>query len=103
MSQTAKTAPFTPDITSTKGAGLTREVVQFVIDAKYEDIPAQVIALGKKSILDGLGLALAGSVQQTGLITQKYLHDLGITSGSTTLIGTRDKIPARFAAFANGI
>ena len=27
-----------------------------------EDIPSDVIALGKKSILDGLGLALAGFV-----------------------------------------
>jgi len=34
---------------------------EFVWQTKYEDIPGEVIELGKKSILDGLGLALAGS------------------------------------------
>src|SRR5579885_2533912 len=103
MSQATKTAPFTPDITSTRGAGLTREVAQFVSDTAYDSIPAAVIELGKKSMLDGLGLALAGSVQQTGRITQKYLEDLGVASGAATVVGTGMKAHPRFAAFANGV
>ncbi|MBI2817585.1 MAG: MmgE/PrpD family protein [Acidobacteria bacterium] len=95
--------PFTPDITSTRGAGLTREVAQFVIDSKYEAIPENVITLGKKSILDGIGLALAGSVADSGVLVQKYLRSQGLASGSATVIGTDLKVPERFAAFANGV
>jgi hypothetical protein len=49
--------------------GLTHYVGQFVLAAKYEDIPQGVIELGKKSILDGLGLALAGSRAESGTIS----------------------------------
>src|SRR5215467_1806978 len=46
--------------------GLTNYVGKFVVETKYEDVPAEVIELGKKSILDGLGLVLAGSLAQSG-------------------------------------
>ncbi len=50
--------------------GLTKYVAQFVLDTKYDDIPPEVIALGKKSILDGFGLALAGSLAESGPISR---------------------------------
>ena len=43
-----------------KAPALTTSVAQFIVDTKYADIPQGVIDLGKKSILDGFGLALAG-------------------------------------------
>src|SRR6266705_6580247 len=64
-----------------KSPGLTDYVGRFVTTTKYEDIPSQVIELGKKSILDGLGLALAGSRAQTGTICRQYLEDLSICGG----------------------
>ena len=104
MSQsTNKTSPFTPDITSTRGEGLTREVANFVLNTSYEAIPENVIELGKKSMLDGLGLALAGSVAETGHIVEKYLDELGLRPGPATAMGTGLKLPIRFAAFANGV
>ena len=54
---------FTPDIHSTKGEGLTRYVAGFVLNTGYDAIPDSVMGLGKKSLLDGLGLAIAGSVR----------------------------------------
>jgi len=42
-----------------KAPGLTKSVAEFIVNTKYEDIPADVVDLGKKSILDGFGLALA--------------------------------------------
>src|SRR6266403_2003234 len=57
--------------------GLTDYVAKFISTTKYEDIPAEVVELGKKSILDGLGLALAGSKAATGTICRKYLQTLG--------------------------
>src|ERR1700716_218676 len=60
-----------------KTPGLTDYIGRFVATTKYEDIPPEVIELGKKSILDGLGLALAGSRAQTGTICRQYLESLG--------------------------
>ena len=96
-------APFTPDLSSTKGEGLTRYVAEFVLETAYEAIPEAVLTLGKKSMLDGLGLALAGSIAETGRLVQAYLKSLGVQAGAATVIGTELKAPERFAAFANGV
>lgn len=86
-----------------KVEGLTREVARFIVNTTYRDIPEDVIDLGKKSILDGLGLALSGSVAETGNLSRAYVKSLGLARGGCTIIGSALKVPARFAAFANGI
>ena len=83
--------------------GLTKYVCEFVLSTKYEHIPPDVIALGKKSMLDGFGLALAGSASVIAPIVHKYLASLGFSQGKATVIGTQLKAPPRFAAFANGV
>ena len=83
--------------------GLTEYVGQFVTTTKYEDIPADIIELGKKSILDGLGLALAGSKAESGPLCLQYVENLGICNGTATLIGSPRKTAPRFAAFVNGV
>src|SRR3954465_6817777 len=83
---------------------LTAYVADFITRTRTKDIPADVMHLGKRSILDGIGLALAGSVAESGHIVRKHLRSLGCTTrGGCTIIGTNLKMPARFAAFANGI
>jgi 2-methylcitrate dehydratase PrpD len=66
-------------------------------------IPGEAIELGRKSILDGLGLAFCGSVATSGDITRRYLTSLGLVHGKATVIASTLKAPARFAAFANGV
>src|SRR5579885_3794421 len=83
--------------------GLTRQVAEFIVRTGYTDLPQEVIDLGKKSILDGLGLALSGSVAETGGLTREYLQSLGLGRSNATVIGSPIKAPVRFAAFANGI
>jgi 2-methylcitrate dehydratase PrpD len=83
--------------------GLTDYVAKFVSRAKYEDIPGDVVELGKKSILDGLGLALAGSNAQTGTLCRQYLEKIGVCDGISTIIGSAQKTSPRFAAFVNGV
>ena len=82
----------------------TEYVGTFIADTRFADIPAAVLELARKSILDGLGLALSGSVAETGDIVRKYLETTGvsITKGAT-VIGSSLKAPVRFAAFANGV
>jgi len=86
-----------------KAPGLTEYVGKFVASTKYEDIPQDVIELGKKSILDGLGLALAGSRAQSGAICREYVEHLGICDGKASIIGSSKKTSPRFAAFVNGV
>ncbi|HEV2268062.1 MAG TPA: MmgE/PrpD family protein [Steroidobacteraceae bacterium] len=84
------------------GKGLTAYVAEFVTRTPYEAIPAQVIELGKKSILDGLGLALAGQRAESGPIMLRYLDGLGC-KGSSTIIGTGRTAAPQFAALINSV
>lgn len=99
---TKGTAPVSGD-EFPQAQGLTNYLGRFVVDTKYEDIPAAVIELGKKSILDGLGLALAGSRAGSGSICLQYLGHLNVCGGKATVIGSGLRTSPRFAAWANGV
>ncbi|HEY2083242.1 MAG TPA: MmgE/PrpD family protein, partial [Verrucomicrobiae bacterium] len=86
-----------------KAPGLTKSVAEFIINTKYEDIPQDVIDLGKKSILDGFGLALAGSQSVMGPIARKYAATFGPTEMRASVIGTGMKAHPRLASFVNGV
>ena len=93
---------YTPQLDPESGKNLTREVTEFILSTRFEDIPSEVVRLAKKSILDGFGLALAGSVAESGKITQNYLGKIA-GPGDAVVIGTSLRATSRFAAFANGI
>jgi 2-methylcitrate dehydratase PrpD len=82
--------------------GLTKYVSEFIVNTKYKDIPEDVLALGRKSILDGFGLALAGSVSPMGPLIRQYVEKFSVPASKASIIGTSMKVPARFAAMANG-
>ncbi len=82
---------------------LTESVAQFVVNTKYSDISPEALELGKKSILDGLGLALSGSRAETAGLIQEYVRSFGFQPAGATVLGSGTKLPARFAAFANGV
>lgn len=82
--------------------GLTAYVCDFITRTRYEDLPEEVLALGAKSILDGLGLALAGSRSTLAPLLERYLTTLCPSPGRSSILGTAQKVPPRFAAFANG-
>ncbi|HEX7889264.1 MAG TPA: MmgE/PrpD family protein [Ramlibacter sp.] len=82
---------------------LTHYVADFVCNTRLQDLPQDVVALGKKSILDGLGLALSGGASHCGQLVRQHLGDLHLGAGPATVIGTNLKIAPRFAAFANGV
>ena len=85
------------------GDGLTREVADFVVGTKLSDLPSVVIENGKKSILDGLGLALSGSVARSGELVRKHLEAQNLGRGPATVIGSGMRVAPRFAGFANGV
>ena len=90
----------------TSAAPATAYAADFILNTRYADIPAEVIELARKSILDGLGLALSGSVAESGGIVRRYLTTTGLVAtgpNAATVIGSPLKAPVRFAAFANGV
>jgi len=86
-----------------KAPGLTKSVAEFIVATKYEDIPPEVIELGKKSMLDGFGLSLAGSASVMGPIARQYVQSLGSSDQRASIIGTGMKAHPRFASFVNGV
>src|SRR2546425_8219436 len=83
---------------------LTAHVAEFVVNLKFADIPAEPLELGKKSILDGLGLALSGSKAETWGLIQEYLKSfVSPPRSGAAVLGSAVRLPARFAAFANGV
>src|SRR6266480_533259 len=83
---------------------LSAYAADFIVTTTARDIPADVAHLGKRSVLDGLGLALAGAASAGARITRRYLGSLGISADrGSTVIGSPMRLPARFAAFANGL
>jgi len=83
--------------------GLSRYVAGFIFVTRAADLPADVVGHGKKSILDGLGLALSGAVAKSGELVRKHLAELGLGPGPATVIGSPLRVAPRFAAFANGV
>ena len=89
-----------------RAPGLTQYVSEFIVNTRYEQVPKDVLALGKKSMLDGFGLALAGSASVVAPLVRAYVQSLGAsgaTASQASIIGTGMKAHPRFAAFANGV
>ena len=96
-----KNEPSTP-VSFPQVQKLTEYVAQFVVRTRHTDVPADVVELSKKSILDGLGLSLSGSKGETAPLVEQYLRSFTSTE-VVSVMGTSAKVPPRFAAFANGV
>jgi 2-methylcitrate dehydratase PrpD len=82
--------------------GLTREVANYVSKVSYKDIPPEVTRLARGFILDGLGVALAGSIDECSRIVQNHIKQMGGREDCAVL-GTALSAPAAKAALANGV
>ena len=54
---------------------LTRYVAEFAVGTRYEHIPEEVVRLGKKSMLEALGVGLSGAISAPGRAMQDYIKD----------------------------
>jgi 2-methylcitrate dehydratase PrpD len=82
--------------------GLTQEVASFVARTRYRDIPEDVVQLARGFILDGLGVALAGSTDACSRIVQAHIRRAS-GRGESSILGTPLAAPAPQAALANGV
>jgi len=82
--------------------GITQEIARYVAGTRYRDIPGDVIQLARGFILDGLGVALAGSTDECARIVQRQIRQTG-GSAECSVLGTSVLAPAAKAALANGV
>lgn len=83
-------------------APLTARIAQFASATRYEDIPPEVIRLSKQAVLDCFAVAFAGSVAAGSAILRRHIASLGFAGGTATVYGSGMRVPAQFAALANG-
>jgi 2-methylcitrate dehydratase PrpD len=81
---------------------ITKEACEFVFELRYEVLPAEALKIGKRCILDGLGLILAGSSQECTNIVRRHSQAIGQAKESTIFGKQPVKAPAALAALVNG-
>jgi 2-methylcitrate dehydratase PrpD len=83
--------------------GLTADVSRFVATMRLDAVPPEVVLKAKRSILDGLGLAVAGARTPGVHIAAAEIASYAAQAGTSTVLGPGTRLPARFAAFLNGM
>ena len=79
----------------------TQRIAQFIVHTKLDEIPAGAREIGKRAILDLLGVALAGSRDPLAKIMADFVRDVG-GRPLASVWGQKFKTSAPLAALANG-
>jgi len=82
---------------------ITAAVSRFVVDTKLADIPTDAVGAALRSILDGLGLAVAGRASLVGQLAAAEVDSYGCSVTDSSVLGSSVRLPSRFAAFLNGL
>ena len=79
----------------------TEKLAKFVVETSYESLPAEAIRSAKQAIVDCLGCALAGSVDEGSKILGEYVKEMG-GKPEAGVIGGEFKATVPDAAWVNG-
>jgi 2-methylcitrate dehydratase PrpD len=80
---------------------ITLTLAQYAVATNVDSIPAEVKARAKHVILDEMASAHFGRRSMAGDLTTRYVQSLGGPQESH-ILGTRLRVPAQYAAMANG-
>ena len=83
--------------------GLTAKVSRFVSGTPLDAVLPEAVLRAKHSILDGFGLAVAGARTEGVAIATAEVASYDCQAGTSTVLGRGTILPARFAAFLNGM
>jgi 2-methylcitrate dehydratase PrpD len=81
---------------------LTSRLAQFASSTRFDDIPADVVQLSKNAVLDCVAVAFAGCVAEGSVLLRRHLAQFGFPRPNASVIGSDMRLPAQFAALANG-
>src|SRR5262245_51349320 len=72
----------------TETTPLTRKLARFVVSTKYDAIPPKALATAKTAIMDCLGVAVAGSREESAVIAGRLVREERAKE-ETTIYGQR--------------
>jgi 2-methylcitrate dehydratase len=81
---------------------ITYTMARFTHDLKYEDLPAEVIDLVKRYVLDSVGCAFGGSRTEDVEIMINFFNDMG-GKNESTVFHSRQKLPMINACLVNSL
>ncbi len=84
------------------GKGVTRTLARYIVNARYEDLPANVRKEGTRTLLNWIGVAVGGSHHET---VDRAVAALTPFSGPAQahLLGRKERFDIMNAAFLNGV
>ncbi|MEM6848145.1 MAG: MmgE/PrpD family protein [Pseudomonadota bacterium] len=90
-------------VAAAKREGVTHELVKFVVETRYSDLPAETIEIAKRCVVDGTAVMMAGSTEPAAAILRKLAREFGGAQEARTLGADSIRVPAHLAAQINGM
>lgn len=81
---------------------LLEQIVDYAINLRYEDIPAEALELAKTIVFDSIGTGLGGYQRELGSKALAYAESM-MAGDEATLLGNGRRVSVEGAAFANGV
>ncbi|MDE2820827.1 MAG: MmgE/PrpD family protein [Chloroflexota bacterium] len=81
---------------------LLEQIVDYAINLRYQDIPAEAVELAKLIVFDSIGTGLGGYQREFGSKALRYAESL-MAGDEATLLGSGQRVSIEGAAFANGV
>jgi len=76
-------------------------IVKYILTTNFEDIPPEIVDVTKKTVIDTLGVIIAGSSVEGTKLLMEFVRDFkGMQECTVAVFG--DKVPASLAAQVNG-
>lgn len=103
--------PNTCKVAAARGSGgirgmqtMVERLADFAAGARFDALPADVVAESRRIVLDSIGVALAGQFELKGRAGIGYARMIGgpAGAGNATVMGAGDRLTALAAACANG-
>lgn len=83
--------------------GATRAVADFVTASRLDNMPRDVVEQGRRCLIDGFAVMLAGSEARGSAIVREYVRSISSAAGGASVLGPeRMTVAAQHAALANG-
>src|SRR5262249_49356322 len=80
---------------------LAEQLAECAVGLRFDELPASVVHEVKRRVIDSLGCALGAAGAEPCVIAQRVAASFCAERGAT-LLGSRHRAPADWAAFANG-
>lgn len=83
--------------------GVTNELVTFVVNTTYANLPAETIEIAKRCIVDGMACMMAGSAEPASEILRDLAKEMGGAKDARTVGNGSMMVPVHIAAQINGM